>query len=1065
MKLSHSLTAKPSAWLLIGLLMFAFAGSVASNLAWAQQPASETSVDQQPAQLSLFVFVDQVPISGVKVSLNGQLIGQTNDTGRITTEIPVGEQMLSIESMDYGTVQRRILFTDDEVIQILVNLFADARTPFLDIESSNPNKRLAVNAPDQQQQDAEPGFLEGIITNAEDGQPLSGVRVFVSGTPQEVSTDEQGSFRFELTPGEYALSVLASRFNTRTLEGIPVTSEETTNQNLELTPAGSELPEFVVIVPYVAGSLASVLEERREEASVADYLGAEQISRNGDGNVATALRRVTGLTLVNGQFVFIRGLGERYSATRLNGADIPSPDPTRRVVPLDLFPTSIVESIEVQKGFTPDQVADFGGGVVEIRTNSIPEENFFRIAISGEYNGQTTFKDGLRSDGGGSDIFGFDDGSRSIPTGIEQALDNGELFSFSPFTMQGLMPEELEALGESLPVNYTVAPQTIEPGFGLDLSGGMRFDFGWFKLGWLAAASWSNEWQTTEQIRRVFGASGSGDDVNLVVTDDQVFNITERSVDLSGFSSIGAQFGEHNKLTFNGILLRNTTDENENQTGFSNEFSTDVINTVIEFEERELQFYQFVGDHVFPWWNDSTFNWQYSLSEASSDIPDLRSYRFEFDPSSEQFEFATLPNGNERSFTELNDSGESFNLDFGFNVGDLESDYYGTLKLGYSDVQRDRVSQVRRVRFQANGPLASTPGLRGNPLEGILNPEFIDPQGFELEDNTSASDFYTADLANESFYYGLDLRLFGFLRLYGGVRAEDFRQEVVTFDPINAADDPVASVIDTQDLLPGITATLSLPWELELRLGYAQTVNRPQFRELTPAIFVDPILDSLAVGNPDVQPAEITHYDLRVDKYFSDLEFVSFSFFYKEFSSPIEQQILTGPDALITFGNVPSAENLGFEFEFYKDLSFFGDFWQDLYLSGNFAYIDSSVNLDFAGSTNLTSTERPLQGQSPFVINAQLGYSNPDNGITATLLYNTSGERIIQVGTFSRPDIFEQPINQLDFVVRYSFDDWVLRMNMQNLLNDNVQFTQGDEITRDFTRGREVSLGVQYTWN
>ncbi len=1041
--------------------------SAAANPVWSQQPDSvDDQHNEQPASLSLFVFVDQIPIKGVKVLLNGEALGATDDSGRLIASIPVGEQTLGVKSQDYGSVQRKILFTDNEVIQILINLFADARNPFIDIETSNPNKTLATSTAEQQQ-DAVPGFLEGLVTSAEDGSLLAGVRVFVSGTPQEFTTDENGFFRFELLPGEYAISVLAARFNTRTLEGIPVTTQATTSQNLELTPAGSELPEFVVIVPYVAGSLASVLEERREEAAVADYLGAEQISRNGDGNVASALRRVTGLTLVNGQFVFIRGLGERYSATLLNGADIPSPDPTRRVVPLDLFPTSIVQSIEVQKGFTPDQVADFGGGVVEIRTNSIPEEDFFRIAISGSYNGQTTFKDGLRSDGGGVDIFGFDDGSRAIPAGIEQALNDGNLFPFSPFINEGLMPDELEALGEALPVNYTVAAQTIEPGFGLDLSGGMRFDFGWFKLGWLAAASLSNEWQTTSQLRRVFGASGPAveGESNLVITDDQVFDITERSVDLSGFSSVGAQLGEFNNITFNGILLRNTTDENEIQTGFDNEFSTDVINTQIEFEERELQFYQFVGQHIIPWWNESTFDWQYSLSEARSDIPDFRTYRFELDSSNDLFEFATLANGNERSFTELDDSGESLNLDFAFNVGDLGSNYHGTVKVGYSNVKRDRVSQIRRVRFQASGPLASTPGLRLDPLDEILNPSFIDPEGFEIEDNTSASDFYTADLSNESFYYGLDLSLFGFLRVYGGVRDEDFLQEVQTFDPLNAADEPLTATTDTQDLLPGVSTTLNLPWEIEVRLGYAQTVNRPQFRELTPAPFVDPILDSLAVGNPELQPAEITHYDFRIDKYFSELEFISLSFFYKEFSNPIEQQILTGPDSLVTFGNVSSAENLGFEFEFYKDLSFIGGFWENLYLSANFAYIDSSVNIDFAGSTILTSSQRALQGQSPFVINTQIGYSSPDNGITATLLYNTSGERIIQVGTFDRPDIFEQPFNQLDFVVRYSLDDWVFRLNMQNLLNDNVRFTQGSEVTRNFKRGRGVTLGVQYTFN
>ena len=631
----------------------------------------------------------------------------------------------------------------------------------------------------------------------------------------------------------------------------------------------------------------------------------------------------------------------------------------------------------------------------------------------------------------------------------------------------GLAPEELETLGESLLANYSVSPQSIEPGFGIDLSGGAKFDLGFVKLGFVSAISFSNEFRTTDQLRASFAFDPSSE-TDLSLLEEFNFNITQRSIDLSGYNSVGLELGEHNKFTFNQILLRNTTDENEIQTGFSNEFSTDTIVTEIEFEERELQFYQFLGDHVLPFWNFSTFNWQYSLAEAGSDIPDFRTNRFEFDPNSGEFEFATLPNGNERNFSELVDTSESLNLDFGFNIGDLDSNYHATFKVGYNNVQRDRESQVQRIRFAAVGPLASEPGVRANPLDEILGPELIDPLGFEIEDNTASSDFYTAELENESLYYGLDISLFGFLRIYGGVRDESFFQEVITFDPVDSSAEPVIGTTDTDDLLPGISATITLPWETEVRLGFSETVNRPQFRELTSATFVDPIQDQLAVGNPDLLSASITNYDFRIDKYFSELEFVSFSFFFKEFINPIEQQILAGPDGLITLGNVPSAQNLGFEFEFYKDLSFIDGsldpIWDDLYISANFAYIDSSVDIDFGEATILTSTERALQGQSPFVINAQLGYSNPDNGVTATLLYNLAGERIIQVGTFQRPDIFEQPFNQFDFVVRYNLDDWVFRMNLRNLFNDETEFTQGAETTRLFTRGRELGVGVQYTF-
>lgn len=1036
----------------------------------ADEPTAESSaIDGVPATLSLFVFVDTVPVKGTRILLNGRQLGVTNDNGRVTGQIPLGEQVITVDSTDHGRLERTILFTDGEAIQLLVNFFTNGMSPFVDIETSNPNKAIASAAP-VVEDTQEPGFLEGVITNANDGQPIVGVRVFVSGTAQEVTTDDAGTFRFILQPGEYALSVLASRFNTRTLEGIPITTEETTSQDIQLTPAGSELPEFVVIEPFVAGSLASVLEERREEASVADYLGAEQISRNGDGDVASALRRVTGLTLIGGRFVFIRGLGERYSATLLNGADIPSPDPTRRVVPLDLFPTSIVESIEVQKGFTPDSVADFGGGVVQIKTRSIPEENFFRVALSGQYNAQATFQDGLRSDRGGSDIFGFDDGLRGLPEEIAEPVAEGNFFNgFNINGFQfGIPPEEFEALTELLPVNYNIDPTSLPPGFGVDLSGGMRFDLGIVKLGFVSAVSWSNDWENTSQIRRTFALSSTSDS-GLEAADDFVFDNTQRSIDLSGFNSVGLELGEYNHLTFNQIWLRNTTDENEFQNGFSQEFGTQVMIGEIEFEERELQTYQFAGDHVIPFWNFSTFDWQYTLAESRSDIPDFRSYQFEQDFATGVFAFSELAEENSRDFSELDDSGASFNLNFSANIGDIDGDNHATFKIGYSDVSRDRASQVLRFQFARGtpsaNPLAFTPGLLENLPDDILNPEFIDPMGFIIDNVTTPSDTYTADLSIESLYYGIDLTLFGFLRLYGGFRDESFTQLVSTFDPLSPAS-AVESLLDTDDLLPGFTLTASLPWETEFRFGYSRTVNRPQFRELTPSFFVDPILDSIAVGNVDLIPADITNFDFRIDKYFSDLEFASFSFFIKDFVNPIEQQILAGSTGFITFGNVPSAQNTGFEFEFYKDLSFIGNrVWSDMYLSANFAFINSSVDIDFGVDTILTSSERALQGQSPIVINAQVGYFNPDNGISSTVLFNVAGERIIQVGTFDRPDIFEQPFNQLDWVTRYTLDNWVFRLNVRNLLNDEVEFTQGSEVSRLFTRGREVSFGIQYTFN
>lgn len=1019
------------------------------------------SVLAADAQLSFFAFKETLPTAGLTLSVDGVVVGTTNENGRIYTELQPGEHQLVLVEDETIVFQRELLLVDDEVIQILVNLYSDGREAYVDLETSNPDKAMSIAPALDVNPDLPPGILQGTIISADDQEPIANVRVFVSGSVQEARTDEEGRYSFELPPGSYSISVLASSFNTRTIDGVQIESEAATTQNLELTPAGSELPEFVVIEPYVSGSLASVIEERRQEASVSNILGSEQISKAGDSDAASALKRVTGLTLVDGKFIFIRGLGERYSSTILNGGDVPSPDPTRRVVPLDLFPTSIIQSIGVQKGFTPDQPAEFGGGTVQIRTKTVPDSNFLNIEFSGGYNSATTFKNGLTYDGGDLDFTGYDDGTRAQPDLLAEATaDNTRLTRFNPFSGEGFTDEELEAIGESLDPTYDVTPENIQPDFGFGVSGGLRFDWDDVSLGLQAAVDYDNSWQTTEQVRRSFVLSGEDD---LALRNDYIFDITQQNINLSGFTSVGAEFGENHKLSVNTMLLRTTTDEAQIQEGRSAEFDTIIRVPEIEFEERELFVIQAQGEHIFPWANDAKLSWLFTDAEANSDIPDFRTYRFEFNERRERFEFAARPDGNERRFSELTDTSQTYKADVDLPI--IGSDDFSlNIKGGYSYITKDRDSSIRRFRFSGTGPLANDLDLRSLPsLEQIITPDTIDPLGFVIEDITQATDTYIAELTNNAYYYGLDFTVGEWLRVYGGLRTEDFDQEVITFDPFSASGAEVPAIIDTKDNLPAVTATIKLPGEHEIRLGYGESVNRPDFKEASPADFVDPLLDRLAIGNADLQPASIKHYDLRWDKYFSELEFVSLGVFYKQFDAPIEAIILPGADRLVSFANAETADNFGVEFEFYKDLSFIGPWWNSFYVSSNFAWIDSSITLAEDTQTVLTSNNRPLQGQSPYVANFQLGYENPDNGITATLLYNSFGERIVQVGTQGLPDIYEQPFQQLDFVYRHRVGDWLYKFSFKNILNDTVQFQQGNEITRSYKKGRAISLGIQWS--
>lgn len=1011
------------------------------------------------AQLSFFVFKDTLPSAGLVLLVDETNVGSTNDNGRVYVELSPGEHQLKVTENGQVLFQRDILFVDDEVIQLLVNLYADGREPFVDLETSNPDKALSSQQAVVVDEDLPPGLLQGVISSIEDQTPIANVRVFVSGTTQEARTDDEGRFSFELSPGNYSISVLASSFNTRTIDGVLVQSEQATTQNLELTPAGSELPEFVVIEPYVSGSLASVVEERREQAAVANLLGSEQISKSGDSDAASALRRVTGLTLVDGQFIFVRGLGERYSSTLLNGASVPSPDPTRRVVPLDLFPAGIIDSISVKKGYTQDQPGEFGGGTVEIRTKSIPEENFFNVELSTGFNGQTTFKEGLDYDGGGKDFLGFDDGTRDFPDLLQQAIDGGtELRLQNPFLPGGFSAEELEAIGESIPRSYDVSTPTNDPNSGLAVSGGMRFDFSEnFTAGFLASADWGQKYNNrNNEVRRNFNTNSTGE---LELQNEQFVDQTIRNIGLSLFSTVGFNIYQDHNIQFNWMWLRSTEDETRITEGFVGDFNNRARFTRLEFEERELRDFQVLGDHTFTQLGDFRIDWLFSKGTAQEDVPFFREYRYDIREDDSSF-FSPRNDSNTIRWSDLEDDSTSWGIDFTLPLN-FSDDFGLSLLGGIYRVDQSRESEIRRFNFVGNP--ADSNDRNDQSLDNILRPDNIGRGLFQLTESTRATDNYTAERQVNAFHIGADFTVQEWLRISSGVRNESFDQEVVTFELFDPDNSPIIANLDSDNLLPSVAATFFLPDDHEVRFGYSKTVTRPDFKELSPAFFTDPVLDREVIGNPELIDGSITHWDVRWDKYFSPTEYVSLSAFYKEFTNPIEIIVLPGTANIITYQNAESATNFGFEFEFFKELGFFGSFWEPFYISANFSWIDSEIDLG-ENSGGQTNNVRPLQGQSPFVINTQLGFDDPDLGVSASLLYNISGERISEASTAGRPDIYEQPFHQLDFVYSHQLSDaWRAKLKLSNIFNDTVEFLQGDSTTRSYQKGRELSLAIQWS--
>lgn len=794
-----------------------------------------------------------------------------------------------------------------------------------------------------------------------------------------------------------------------------------------------------------------VPDEKRGTDQIANVVGEEQFTRSGDSNIAESLKRVSGLSTVSGKYVYVRGLGERYATTLLNGAILPSPEPINRVVPMDLFPTAILDSVLVQKTYSAAYPSEFGGGVLQLRTKKSTDEFFWTFASTAGVIDNATFKDSLTMSGGSTDWLGYDDGHRQPSAALLNATaNNNQLKVKSRFTGVGVSKEELEAVGESFNNQYTPTVEDAPANFNLSTSLGNYHDIGstGMKFNYLASLDYSNSWDTNRIERNTYVPGSLG----LVQQEDMDFTGTENSIDVSGIFSAGLDFNENHNVRLTSVVLRKTDDRVFRTTG-DTEAGSEVEINEIQWVERELASHQLQGDHFFPSFNEFVFNWRYSEITATREAPDNRLYRYDAG------EFSSRVDGNLRNFDALEDNASELGLDFTMA-------FYGPLntiitpKVGYVSSEKTRDSEIRRFGFAFNGPLANDISLLVKPLEEILTPENITDQGFLIRELTRPTDNYKANNNLEAFYGQVEVNFDDRLRLTFGGRQEDFDQVSTTFDLFRPTSAAVAE-LKQKRFLPAFSATY-IHYDHQFRLAYSETVSRPDFRELSTSPFIDPETGREIFGNPNLDITSITNFDFRWEWYFDFTDYISLGVFYKEFVDPIEATIFSPVDRKVTYINAASAENQGIELEGYKRLDFLGTLGEDFYIQGNVSYIDSSVEIRDADRGSLTSTSRALQGQSDILFNAQIGYE-PYSGTTATLLYHYFGDRIAEVGIEGAPDLIQEGYGELNFIfIKELNRNWQVTAKAKNILDARSEITQGSLLTNGFNLGREASIQVQY---
>lgn len=844
---------------------------------------------------------------------------------------------------------------------------------------------------------------------------------------------------------------------------------------LLLTSALISAPALAQDAPLVDEVVATgvfIPNEKRITSEITSVLDEEIFETTGAGDIASALTRVTGLSLSQGKFVVVRGLNERYSSATLNGSPLPSPEPLRRVAPLDLFPTSVLSDVVVSKTYAPEFSGEFGGGAINMKTKGLPNEQFLELSVSTSFDTITTNEDGLVYGGSGSDWTGFDNGLRDIPELDTNGVPTGNFENFDTLIID---------TNDSLPFN---GGARISAGTRKDMDSGMS-------IGVLATLGYDNSWENRAGEDNSVNI-GAGNE--LVLLDDGFKTSTENKISLNGLLSVGVEFNENHNVQIVGLATRQSSAEARIITGVDREdriFRQDFT----EWFEREVYMGQLLGEHYIPSMNDAEIRWRASYAEAGRNAPYERRVNYEdFEDGQDfRFQFNRPGTNNDIRFSTLDDQTLDFGLDFVFPV-DFDA-RTAELKFGGAYLDKSRDSEQADFRYFGSIPEE----LRGSRIDLIFSDPVIEAGILEIRrgGTTGFPDVSGASLETLGAYVGVDFEYNEFFRTAFGIRYEDSTQETAIAQSTVADSrfdfDPLAEDF----ILPAATATFTFGDGFQLRLAASKTINRPQFRELTPSIFVNTDTDDRFVGNPFLRNSKSTNFDARLEYYFSANQFVTIGGFYKDFTDPIEEFIFNGlgESNATSFLNAPSAELYGMEVEFEKKWNFGGlksDWWEgkDFILRSNYTYTDSSVSADgdvsitppsvnpaqgvtplVLSASGLYTDGRALQGQSDHLANLQLGIDDYANGWEATLLLNYTSERIRAVEDLSNglPSILEKIPLSLDFVYNHDLNigggDYTFGFKVQNILGEGYEASQtlGDSqiIVDDYDIGTTFAVSLK----
>lgn len=914
----------------------------------------------------------------------------------------------------------------------------------------------------------------GLVRDGEaDGAPMGGVVVRVLEGPSEVgreiATTEEGRFQIRLAPGFYTLRIATDFYAPARLAGVEVREGEITYvPDLELRMDTSTMGEAVVTT-YRAdtNTAATQLQVRQRSAAVRDSVSSEEIRRAGDSSAASAARRVVAVTVVGGRYVYVRGLGGRYVGVTLNGAMVPQLDPYTAGVQVDLFPTDILSSLAILKSYLPDLPGAFGGGALQLLSLEPPDEFQIRASIGAQYNSETTWQNGPVYRGGGRDLLGFDDGTRSLPEEVrDRRLD------LSGFPER----EEIDAATTAFNDDFRINRRRIGlmPFDKVTLSVGNRFRFRRDRsLGVLVAGGYRLNRQRREgAIRTVRLDDEEGTTVSPL--NNLQRESFEQEAQLYALGAVSLELGENHEFLFDTIFNQIGQDFAAIDRGIieSLDNTSESMRGRFQFVERQIRFHQLRGRHFL---GDSRLTWHAETSAAARIEPDTRDFRYRPNDQGTGEVWPTNPWGPDRRYNwqpNLTDDGQRLFMDldqrdFGAGI-DLTWDWRQAdvfkVQAGLVTHLSDRTFDIRRFQYRAPSAVTA-PELALRPPDELFRNENYRATWL-LREVTGATDGFESSEDLFAAYLATQFAPHARLRFFVGARVEAFRQELVPgsqFGDMALSPEQLEAITVNRtnlDLLPVASARVELAEQMYLRAAYAVTLARPTPRELAPILLPNFVANRNEFGDPTLTQTRIQHVDLRWEWFPGATEVLSATAFTKLFEDPIELVILDN-NRTFSYRNVGSATNFGLELEGRMSLERIHERLRGFSVGANLTLVRSEVELTDALANVATNSKRPLAFQSPWVANGSIGYQN-DRG-SLFLYYLVFGPAIEEVGANGQPDMYHQPFHQLDLQGRLSLREGVsLGLSVKNLLNRTERYTGRTVVMRSYDPG--VSAGLSLSW-